>query len=106
MDGRELNLEFASAQAIRRSGLHKELTKDDKGAKSKKRQQRPAYAQDGSPGDEEEANGSPAKKARFSKPSTDARTGAHNRLKPGAALAGAPREQAGIVPSLGKKIVF
>lgn len=111
MDGRELKLEFAGADAVRRSGLHE--SKEDKKGKGKGGAgRRPQHSKD-SRGVDDDADGEarPPKRAKFvdGDGPTSAQEGRGDkggRKKPGAALAGAPREQAGIVESTGKKIVF
>lgn len=128
MDGRKLKVEYASADAVRRGGgpgprperskYNRENGRDDaRGDRDQRRGTRTSVIDAGGDSVMEDGAGggdaavgagvggedSPPKRKeervrldRKGKP----------RTKPGAALAAAQREQAAIVPSLGKKITF
>lgn len=129
MDGRKLKVEYASADAVRRGGgpgprperskYNREGRDDARGDRDQRRGPRTSVidagedaVMDDGTGDRSvgvgagggagEDSGPPKRKEervrldRKGKP----------RTKPGAALAAAQREQAAIVPSLGKKITF
>lgn len=97
MDGRELKLEYAGADAVRRSGLQPKPAVDS-GRRSKGKRF------DAGEGVDTIEEGSPAKRAKLGKQKEG--SGKQHRLRPGAALATAQREQTAIVPSEGKKTKF
>lgn len=99
MDGRELKLEYAGPDAVRRSGLH-ESPRENKVKGKGVRKPRPVQNTTDEGSGEERL----LKRGKFERES--GKGDRERRKKPGAALAGAPREQAGIVESTGKKIVF
>ena len=124
LDGRALVVEYASLDAVRRSGIghsrgSNEAPSTKKApnrasrrppkvegipAKSARRETKVAAASEGdeSPGGEE------AQKEEHTAPSPVSRHKPRKakRTKPGAALATAPRESGAIVASMGKKIIF
>ena len=100
LDGRTLKLEFASADAVRRGGNLPKPSKDGAAsAQSHSKSERgPKKSESGA------AIDTAAELETSRKPSRAHGRGV--RQRPGAALASAQREQARIVPSIGKKIVF
>lgn len=123
MDGRQLVVEFASPDAVRRGGFRgdKKEVGDDKTSaphtkdKSKRKTPEEQNADTVNTIDDtggEEAEEKPWKKrktdgARLERRHTTTKDGRPKaRPKPGAALAQAKREAVAIVPSEGKKIVF
>lgn len=121
MDGRKLKVEYASPDAVRRGGGPGPRPERSKyqNRDQQRREPRTSVAEAGgdsmmedgagaggvddgagavedSPQRRREGNGERVRLDRKGKP----------RTKPGAALAAAQREQAAIVPSLGKKITF
>ena len=126
LDGRALVVEYASPDAVRRSGLGRsqglseepstEVSRPNRAsrrlpkaerlaAKSAERGTKEAVADDD---DEIPASEEAHKKGHEARPTATAtvliRKG--KRAKPGAALASAPRESGAIVISTGKKIIF
>lgn len=103
IDGRDLKLEFASADAVRRSGLQpKPEGGKGKGKGGGPRQHKKRDGEAQVEVEEGEDDQPATKRTKYTKEGS----GKHHRLRPGAALAGAPREQPSIVPSEGKKIKF
>ncbi|EKM59782.1 uncharacterized protein PHACADRAFT_137996 [Phanerochaete carnosa HHB-10118-sp] len=125
LDGRKLVVEYASPEAVRRGGgLLREKTKDvphqqqdeaaGGGHEQKRRagRVRPKRKSEVAEGAAERQDERLAKRPRLEREEPphkawEGREGRQKiRAKPGAALANAKRETAGIVPSQGKKIVF
>ncbi|KAJ8482640.1 hypothetical protein ONZ45_g14878 [Pleurotus djamor] len=127
MDGRDLVVEYASAEAVRR-GTHQQHGKRDRmrpnaedtrrtpGGKRQHRADEEDAGEGGGGYDEKQNDQTPqedevpAKRARTEteRPWKSGKPGKRERIrpKPGAALALAKRESAAILPSQGKKIVF
>jgi hypothetical protein len=111
MDGRELKLEYAGADAVRRSGLHQKAVKEFKAASKTDAAKRAwetkskLLGEDATHDQVKDEITQPLPR-RNGKPRQKGGDGKHHRARPGAALASAPREQASIVPSQGKKIIF
>ena len=110
MDRREVKLEYAGADAVRRSGLHPRAVGVEGASKTNARG-RESAKKSGVSGDDvahgqvrEEKVSRPPKQGGA--PGEKVAGGNHHRARPGAALASAPRQQASIVPSQGKKITF
>ena len=105
LHGRPLKLEFAEDKAVR---YKKRFGKEGIATKAKNDAESPpeaASAADSAQqldgGARHDSNTEPRSQRAYPERRVDART-----IKPGAALAAAPRLTGGIVPSLGKKIVF
>ena len=104
LHGRPLKLEFAEDKAVR---YKKRFGKEGTATKAKTDTQYPPGAASADPiqpvdgGARQDSNTKPRPQRMYPERRVDART-----IKPGAALAAAPRLTGGIVPSLGKKIVF
>ncbi|KAF8306794.1 hypothetical protein DL93DRAFT_2088515 [Clavulina sp. PMI_390] len=97
MDGRDLKLEYAGADAVRRSGLQPKTNTEGKSAArggKGKGSQPMDIGEEGHSSRPKKTDGNVAGKNK------------HHRLRPGAALAGAQRETTAILPSEGKKIKF
>jgi len=99
--GRPLRMEFAEDKAIR---YKKRYGKDGTAKTNQNSREDPTEATSADttqPPDESHSSTKPRPQRTYPPRKVDART-----IKPGAALAAAPRLTGGIVPSLGKKIVF
>ena len=111
MDGRDVKLEYAGTDAVRRSGLHHNVagnlarapktntTGRKSGTKSSLLGENVTHGQD-------REKIPPPLPMHSGVPKEKVSVGKHHRPRPGAALASAPRGQASIVPSQGKKITF
>jgi hypothetical protein len=101
LDGRTLKLEFASADAVRRGGnLIQSKNTAVSGHIHSKSGRGPTRSESDTMADPSSTQGKLGGRGL-------SRIDVKNaRQRPGAALASAQREQAGIVPSSGKKIVF
>lgn len=116
MDGRKLKVEYASADAVRRGGGPGPRPERSKyqNRDQQRREPRTSVAEAGGDSVMEDGAGADAGVVEDSPQKRREGTGERVRLdrkgkprtKPGAALAAAQREQAAIVPSLGKKITF
>ncbi|KAL4081504.1 hypothetical protein V8B97DRAFT_2020265 [Scleroderma yunnanense] len=120
LNGRDLVVEYASAEAVRRGGGGPKNAKQDQQGKRDKAQQHRAEIGVKSPSKHDKHRSKPdlpddtLEKSMVEptdNPSSERRkrAGDHShrkRARPGAALAQAPRQSAAILPSQGRKIVF
>jgi len=110
MDRREVKLEYAGADAVRRSGLHPKAVRVEGTSKTNARRRESAKKSSVSEdviahGQFREEN-TPRLPKQGGASGEKVAGGNHHRARPGATLASAPRQQASIVPSQGKKITF
>lgn len=116
MDGRQLVVEFASPDAVRRGGYRSDA-RDKKpirsdSAQDNERPKRKAFGEEGDESKAHDAEDKPWKRRhtddeRSERRRTTTKDGRPKfRPKPGAALALAKRQEVAIVPSQGKKTVF
>ncbi|KIJ69897.1 hypothetical protein HYDPIDRAFT_171849 [Hydnomerulius pinastri MD-312] len=116
LNGRDLVVEYASAEAVRRGGGGPRPPKQERGGgrnekSSFERTPRRHSHSNRQEVDEEtamvEVNEEPVSTPRFQRPNRGGGDRPHRgRAKPGAALAQAPRQSAAIVPAQNQKIVF
>ena len=105
-----MKLEYAGADAVRRSGLHQKVVEHKPASKTDAASRTPetkskVLGEDATRDQVRNEITRPVSR-RNGIPKQKASAGKHHRARPGAALASAPREQASIVPSQGKKIIF
>jgi hypothetical protein len=110
MDRREVKLEYAGADAVRRSGLHPRPVRVEGASKTHARGRESTKKSGVS--EDDVAHGQLREENTLRLPKQGGATGEkvtgrnHHRARPGATLASAPRQQTSIVPSQGKKITF